>query len=125
MRLLLDSHVFVWWMAGDPRLSAALVRAIGEADEVYVSTATAWELALKVSLGKLRLPEPVEDGVVAAGFLELPVRFAHTRLAAGLPPHHSDPFDRMLIAQAVCEGLTLVTHDAKILAYDVAVLRVP
>ncbi|MCK6505253.1 type II toxin-antitoxin system VapC family toxin [Myxococcota bacterium] len=125
MRLLLDSHVFLWWKAADPRLSPAMVHAIALADEVYVSAATAWELGLKVSLGKLRLPEPVEDGIVAAGFTELPVHFRHTRLATVLPPHHHDPFDRMLVAQALCEGLTLMTHDDKIARYEVAVLRVP
>ena len=125
MRLLLDSHVFLWWKAADPRLSSAMVRAIAEAEEVYVSAATAWELGLKVSLGKLRLPESVEDGIAAAGFAELPVHFRHTREAVVLPPHHHDPFDRMLVAQAMCEGLTLMTHDDKITRYGVAVLRVP
>ena len=124
MRLLLDSHVFLWWKAADPRLSPARVRAIAEAEEVYVSAATAWELGLKVSLGKLRLPESVEDGILASGFSELPVHFRHTREAVVLPPHHHDPFDRMLVAQALCEGLTLMTHDDKITKYEVAVLRV-
>jgi PIN domain nuclease of toxin-antitoxin system len=67
----------------------------------------------------------VEEGVVAAGFTELPVRFRHTREAVALPPHHHDPFDRMLVAQARCEGLTLMTNDEKIMPYDVALLRVP
>jgi PIN domain nuclease of toxin-antitoxin system len=125
VRLLLDSHVFLWWQAADPRLSPSLVGIIAEADEVHVSAATAWELGLKASLGKLRLPEPVEDGIAAAGFLELPVTCAHTREAAGLPPHHHDPFDRMLVAQARCERLTLVTHDVQLMRYEVAVLRVP
>jgi PIN domain nuclease of toxin-antitoxin system len=125
MRLLLDSHVFLWWKAADPRLSPAMVRAIAEAEEVYVSAATAWELGLKVRLGKLRLPESVEDGIVAAGFTELPVHLRHTRGAVVLPPHHHDPFDRMLVAQALCESLTLMTHDDKITQYEVAVLRVP
>ena len=125
MRLLLDSHVFLWWKAMDPRLSPAMVRTIAEAVEVHVSAATAWELGLKVSLGKLRLPESVEDGIAAAGFTELPVHFRHTREAVVLPPHHHDPFDRMLVAQARCEGLTLMTHDDKIIQYEVSVLRVP
>ena len=125
MRLLLDSHVFLWWKAADPRLSSPMVRAIAEAEEVFVSAATAWELGLKVSLGKLRRPESVEDGIAAAGFTELPVRFRHTREAVVLPPHHHDPFDRMLVAQALCEGLTLMTHDDEITQYEVAVLRVP
>jgi PIN domain nuclease of toxin-antitoxin system len=102
-----------------------MVRVIAEAEEVYVSAATAWELGLKVSVGKLRLPESVEDGILAAGFAELPVHFRHTREAGSLPPHHHDPFDRMLVAQALCEGLTLMTHDEKITQYEVAVLRVP
>ena len=125
MRLLLDSHVFLWWKAADPRLSSPMVRAIAEAEDVYVSAATAWELGLKVSLGKLRLPESVEDGITAAGFTELPVHFRHTREAVVLPPHHHDPFDRMLVAQARSEGLTLMTHDDRITQYEVAVLRVP
>lgn len=90
-----------------------------------MSAATAWELGLKVSLGKLLLPEPVEDGIVAAGFTELPLAFRHTREAARLPPHHHDPFDRVLVAQARCEGLTVVTHDEAIPRYEVGVLRVP
>ncbi len=125
MKLLLDSHVFLWWKAANPRLTPAMVRAIAEAQEVHVSAATAWELGLKVSLGKLRLPESVEEGIAAAGFTELPVNFRHTREAVVLPPHHYDPFDRMLVAQARCEGLTLMTHDDKIIQYEVAVLRVP
>ena len=125
MRLLLDSHVFLWWKSADPRLSRALQQVIEDAGEVYVSAATAWELGLKVSLGKLRLPESVEEGVAAAGFTELAVGFRHTREAVALPPHHHDPFDRMLVAQARCEGLTLMTHDARILLYEVSVLRVP
>ena len=125
MRLLLDSHVFLWWKASDARLSAAMVHAIADAADVFVSAATAWELGLKVSLGKLRLPESVEDGIVSAGFRELPVTFRHTRAAVVLPPHHHDPFDRMLVAQAACEGLTLMTHDEKIVQYNVAILRVP
>lgn len=125
MKLLLDSHVFLWWKAADPRLSPGMVRAIAEAEEVYVSAATAWELGLKVSLGKLRLPESVEDGIAAAGFRELAVGFRHTRAAVALPPHHRDPFDRMLVAQALCEGLTLMTHDDQVARYEVAVLKVP
>ncbi len=123
MRLLLDSHVFLWWKSADPRLSNTLVAIIGSAAEVYVSAATAWELGLKEALAKLRLPESVEDGVASAGFLELPVTFHHTRKATLLPPHHRDPFDRMMVAQALCENLTLVTHDEQILQYEVPILR--
>ncbi len=125
MRLLLDSHVFLWWQAADPRLPKTIVATIAEAQEVFVSAATAWELGLKVMLGKLHLPEPVEDGVRASGFRELAVTFDHTRRAVALPPHHRDPFDRMLVAQALCEGLAIVTHDDQVARYEVPVLRVP
>lgn len=125
MRLLLDSHVFLWWQCADARLSSTVVEAISMAPEVFVSAATAWELGLKVSLGKLRLPEPVEDGIRATGFRELSVTFEHTRRAVLLPPLHRDPFDRMLVAQAQCEGLAIVTHDEVVARYEVAVLRVP
>ncbi|MDP2317627.1 MAG: type II toxin-antitoxin system VapC family toxin [Pseudomonadota bacterium] len=125
MNLLLDSYVFLWWKSADPRLTPAVVDAIGTAAVVYVSAATTWELGLKINLGKLRLPEAVEDGVRTAGFRELPMTFRHTRLAVELPMHHKDPFDRMLVAQAAAEGLTIVTHDTLITRYEVAVLRVP
>lgn len=125
MKLLLDSHVFLWWQSADPRLSVALIEAIRAAPEVYVSAATAWEIGLKVTIGKLSIPEPVETGALASGFRELPVTFRHTRKAAELPMHHRDPFDRMLIAQALCEDFTLVTHDDAITRYDVPILWVP
>jgi PIN domain nuclease of toxin-antitoxin system len=125
VRLLLDSQVFLWWRTADPRLTRPIVDAVLGATVVYVSAATAWELGLKVALGKLRIPEPIEDGVADSGFLELPVAFRHTKAAAALPPVHRDPFDRMLVAQAQQEGLTLVTHDEVLTAYGIALLRVP
>ena len=124
MKLLLDSHVFLWWQANDPRLTKAFKNVVRSANEVYVSAVTAWELGLKASLGKLRLPASVEDGVTESGFWELPITFAHARVAVALPHHHRDPFDRMLIAQALVENLTLVTHDAAIQRYEVPVLSV-
>lgn len=124
MRLLLDSHVFLWWQANDTRLTREIKNVVRLAKEVYVSAVTAWELGLKVSLGKLRLPASVEDGVTESGFWELPFTFAHARVAVALPHHHRDPFDRMLIAQALVEHLTLVTHDLEIQRYEVAVLSV-
>ena len=126
MRLLLDSHVFLWWRMADPRLSRGVVDEVQRASVVYVSAATAWELGLKVALGKLRIPEPVEDGARDSGFAELPVTFRHTRAAAALPMHHRDPFDRMLVAQALEEGLRIATHDDSALAaYGVPTLHVP
>lgn len=123
-RLLLDTHVFLWWRIDDPHLGQPARDAIAHAEMVAVSAASAWEAAIKTRLGRLRLPQPFSNGVAASGFAELPVRFAHAERAANLPRHHDDPFDRMLVAQAEIEGLTLVTHDQAIWQYEAAVLRV-
>jgi PIN domain nuclease of toxin-antitoxin system len=121
-RLLLDTHVFLWWRGDSRRLGRAARQAIVDAEVVFVSAATAWEAAIKVAIGRLRIPESVEAGVVDSGFEKLPISFAHAEAAAALPPHHSDPFDRMLVAQAQCENLALVTHDRHLQPYDVQIL---
>ena len=121
-RLLLDTHVFLWWRSDSRKLLAAARRAIAVADVVFVSAATAWEAAIKISLGRLRVPDTIEAGVVGSGFEKLPISFPHAEAAARLPPHHADPFDRMLVAQAQIEGLTLVTHDRRLGRYEVELL---
>lgn len=121
-RLLLDTHVFLWWRVDAAALSKSARTAIASADLAYVSAASAWEAAIKASLGKLKLPESFAAGVEDSDFEKLMISFAHAEAAARLPPHHSDPFDRMLVAQAQLEGLTLVTHDRSIEPYDVPVL---
>ena len=121
-RLLLDTHVFLWWRSDSRRLRAPARRAIAVADVVFVSAATAWEAALKIALGRLRVPDTIEAGVVDSGFEKLPIGFPHAEAAARLPPHHADPFDRMLVAQAQIEGLTLVTHDRRLGRYEVELL---
>jgi PIN domain nuclease of toxin-antitoxin system len=121
-RLLLDTHVFLWWQAADRRLARRVQTAIENADLVFVSVASAWECSIKVALGKLRLPGPFEDAVEQSGFEKLLISFAHAHAAGRLPPHHSDPFDRMLVAQAAAETLVVVTHDRQFAAYDVRVL---
>ncbi|MGD9194361.1 MAG: type II toxin-antitoxin system VapC family toxin [Desulfobacterales bacterium] len=121
-KLLLDTHVFLWWRANDPLLHEAAISAIANADVVFVSAATAWEAAIKASLGRLDLPGTVESGVEGSGFEKLQISFSHAEAAAALPPHHGDPFDRMLVAQAVSEGLTLITHDRRLEAYEVSIL---
>ena len=121
-KLLLDTHVFLWWRANDPLLHEAAISAIANADVVFVSVATAWEAAIKTSLGRLDLPGTVESGVEDSGFEKLQISFSHAEAAAALPPHHGDPFDRMLVAQAVSEGLTLITHDRRLEAYEVSIL---
>jgi PIN domain nuclease of toxin-antitoxin system len=122
VRLLLDTHVFLWWRGDSRRLRAPARRAIAGADVVFVSAATAWEAAIKIALGRLRIPDTIEAGVVDSGFARLPIGFSHAEAAARLPPHHADPFDRMLVAQAQIEGLTLVTHDRRLGRYEVELL---
>ncbi|HEX2095030.1 MAG TPA: type II toxin-antitoxin system VapC family toxin [Longimicrobiaceae bacterium] len=122
MKLLLDTHVFLWWRENSPRLKSETRRTISSADTAYVSAASAWEIAIKVGTGKLRIPGPVEMAVEQSGFEKLPVEFHHAAAVAALLPHHGDPFDRMLVAQALTEGLTLVTHDQMFAPYGIPVL---
>lgn len=121
-RLLLDTHIFLWWRGEPCRLAPAVQSSIATADIVFVSVASAWEAAIKVSLGRLELPDTVEAGVLASGFEKLLISFSHAEQAASLPHHHRDPFDRMLVAQAKAEGLTLVTHDRLLAPYDIEIL---
>ena len=118
MRLLLDTHVLLWAVLNDPRLTSAQALAISEG-EVYLSSASVWEIGIKRAIGKLAVPDDLFDIAVDAGCRPLPISWTHAEAAAALPLHHSDPFDRMLIAQARCEGLSLVSSDAKLRAYDV------
>ena len=121
-RLLLDTHIFLWWRGEPTRLTSAVRSRIATADIVFVSAASAWEAGIKVALGRLEIPDTIESGVLASGFEKLPITFSHAERAAGLPPHHRDPFDRMLVAQAQAEGLTLVTHDRLLEPYAVEIL---
>ena len=120
-RLLLDTHAFLWWLADDPQLSPEARAAIAEpANRVYVSAVTGWEIAIKRALGKLDAPDGLESAVEQEGFEHLPVRFGHGERAGALPPHHRDPFDRMLIAQCEVEGLELVSADSAMADYPIA-----
>ena len=121
-RLLLDTHVFLWWRAEPARLNTTVRSGIATADLVFVSVASAWEAAIKASLGRLELPDTMEAGVLASSFEKLLITFSHAERAAALPLHHRDPFDRMLVAQAQAEGLTRVTHDRLLKPYDVEIL---
>ena len=122
MRLLLDTHVVLWWRANDPKLGKEARRAIERADLALVSAASAWEVAIKMALGRLRIPDDFEGGVESSGFGKLPVTFTHAAAAGRLPAHHADPFDRMLVAQARTEKLTLVTRDRRLAQYEVDLL---
>lgn len=121
-RLILDTHAFLWWRQDSRRLKRTVRRAIGAADVVIFSAVCAWEIAIKIGLGKLRVDLPLEDLFNAQGFSKLPLRDAHALALASLPFHHRDPFDRMLIAQAQAEDLTVVTHDLRFEPYPVQIL---
>lgn len=122
MNLLLDTHAFIWWRSDTSMLSAAAREAIGNAKAVFVSMASAWETAIKISVGRLRIADNFYAGIAHSGFQKLPITFAHTERIITLPHHHRDPFDRMLVAQAQADGLTLVTRDRRLGAYGVPVI---
>ena len=123
MRLLLDTHALLWWLSDDARLARPARAAIADAaNDVYVSAATAWELAIKARLGKVSMPDDLGEQLSANALVPLPVQVRHALAVRYLPDHHRDPFDRLLVAQAQIEGLTLVTADQSILRYDVAVV---
>jgi PIN domain nuclease of toxin-antitoxin system len=122
MKLLLDTHVVLWWVRDDRRLNHAARKAIATADVVWVSAATAMEVAIKVSLRQLRLDEPLRMTLIADDFTELAVTMRHADELQRLPLLHGDPFDRTLIAQARVEGATIVTHDRALEAYGVPVI---
>lgn len=119
MRLLLDTHILLWWVTGDRRLSKAIAHALETPDnDVAVSAASLWEIAIKRALGRIDVDlDELISAIAADGFSELPVRFAHTLEIQSLPRHHEDPFDRLLIAQSLVEGRRLVTTDQLVLAY--------
>ena len=120
MRLLADTHVYLWWLADDPKLGTEAREAMAEQTAIiYVSAASIWEISIKSTLGKLEVDgDPVKE-IWANGFVELPMTAKHAHRAGQLPRHHDDPFDRMLIAQAQLESLTLLSRDTAFSAYGV------
>jgi len=121
---LLDSHVLLW-LDGEPeRLARTPLSVLVSRTTVHVSVATAWELAIKFALNKLELRIPVSKMTAAYGFSELLISFQHVEFAAALPFHHKDPFDRLLVAQALAENLVLVTNNKKLAEYGVPILLV-
>jgi PIN domain nuclease of toxin-antitoxin system len=118
VRLLLDTQVYLWWLADSRRLPAAARAAIRRADIVFISAASVWEAAVKVAIGKLDADiEDLVAGIAASGFAELPIRATHAATLSHLAPHHRDPFDRMLVAQALTEPLRLLTADKTLRRY--------
>ena len=125
MRLLLDTHAFLWWIEDDPSLgSAARAAIVVPTNPVYVSAVSAWEIAIKRSKGTLEAPRgDVGTWIAQEGFAELEIAVRHGTAAGALPLHHRDPFDRLLVAQSQLEDMTLVTSDAGLTAYDVRIIR--
>ena len=127
MNLLLDTNALLWALAGDGRLGQAAETIADRRNRVYVSAASAWEIAIKAGLGKLRVPPNVATWLptelAAAHFTPLPIGIIHAVHVESLPRHHSDPFDRLLIAQALQEKLMIVTGDPQFESYDVRLIR--
>ena len=122
MRLLLDTHALLWWLADEGLTDQARDAIADPANLVILSAASAWEISIKKALGKLSAPDDLEQQAEESGFSPLPITIAHALAAGRLPRHHDDPFDRMLIAQAFAEGLTIVTHDKRFADYKAPTL---
>ena len=119
-RLLLDTHVLLWWLSDDSRLGEASRQAISNPrNQVYVSAASTWEISIKKSTGKLAAPEDLDAIVECEGFDKLPITLFHGDQSELLPEHHKNPFDRMLVAQAQSDGLVLVTNSENITPYNI------
>jgi PIN domain nuclease of toxin-antitoxin system len=124
MSLLLDTHIVLWWLTDDSTLAPEIKERLDHEPDVYVSPATIWEVAIKQSIGKLDKPADLAERIRDSGFRHLNITAEHGIVAGRLPLIHRDPFDRMLIAQARVESLTLVTRDAEIQKYDIETLAV-
>ena len=122
MKLLLDTHVVIWWLTDDPTLSEEVKDRLDHEPDVYVSAATIWEVTIKQAIGKLKEPADLPERIRDSGFRELPITSDHAIAAGRLPLLHRDPFDRILVAQARYENLTLVSRDAQVHKYEVSLL---
>lgn len=119
MRILLDTHIYLWWLTDSPKLSSAIKQKIETATEVYISSASIWEAGIKISSGKLEANiDDLIDGIQENRFIELSITAKHAKQAAQLPDTHRDPFDRMLVAQTLCEPLRLLTADEQVAKYS-------
>jgi PIN domain nuclease of toxin-antitoxin system len=123
MSLLLDTHIALWAITGDATLDEDFLDRLRRDPDVFLSPVSLWEITIKQATGKLTGPADLAERVRDMGFRELPVTYAHAIAAGRLPPHHRDPIDRMLVAQAAVEGLTLVSRDESIARYDVDILK--
>src|SRR3954453_301203 len=123
MSLLLDTHIALWAITGDATLDEEFLDRLRHDPDIFLSPVSLWEITIKQATGKLAGPAAPAQRVRNMGFRELPVTYPHAIAAGRLPPHHRDPFDRMLVAQAAVEGLTLVSRDARVALYDVDIIK--
>lgn len=126
MRILLDTHIYIWWLADDRRLpKEADAKIIDKDNEIYVSAASIWEISIKAALGQIQVdPTEIVESIHACGFQELPITSRHAIETGKLPPHHRDPFDRLLVAQSRVEPMYLLTHDQQLAIYGETILTV-
>lgn len=123
MNLLLDTHIVLWWLSDSNKLSKKSRSIIGDANNfIFVSVATGWEIAIKKSMGKLDAPDDFSKALQINGFQPISITLEHAELAGGLPHHHDDPFDRMIIAQSQIENLKVLTHDKHFKLYGIDLL---
>jgi len=126
MKALLDTHAFLWWITDDPRLSPRVRKIIGDGEnELYLSAASGWEMAIKAGLGRLQLPDLerfIPEQMALNAIETLPVRMSHALRVHNLPEHHRDPFDRLLIVQALLEDMPIISSDPKIALYPVRII---
>jgi PIN domain nuclease of toxin-antitoxin system len=123
LKLLLDTHAALWWLADDQRFSTDAARVLtDETNQVLLSAAVLWEAAIKRSLGKLEAPDDLAPTLLGAGAQALPIRLDHAAAVEQLPWHHRDPFDRMLVAQASIEGAVIISRDDALRPYDVTLI---
>ena len=123
MNLLLDSHAFIWWIDDDERLGTKARQAIESAEKVFVSVVSVWELGIKKAAGKIEIRVDLAEAAEESGFEILDCRLAHAQLAPTLPLHHKDPFDRMLLAQAMVERLRIMSQDGAFADYEIDLVR--
>jgi PIN domain nuclease of toxin-antitoxin system len=124
LKYLLDTHTLIWWLANDATLSQTAKKIIANPDNlIFVSAASAWEIAIKKQIGKLNIPDDLEIQIEQNDFQPLSINISHAAYIEKLPLHHKDPFDRIIIAQAICEKMKIITRDKKFDAYQVDVIQ--
>ena len=124
MKYLVDTHIFIWWMKQDKRIKKEIKSILQDPQNyIYLSIATVWEIVVKKKIGKLKVPHDWKVTLKESNFLLLPISLEHVYKLENLPLHHRDPFDRMLVSQAIVENATLITGDNKLWQYDVALLK--